>query len=127
MIHWESLKIICLPCFPKNAGRIFELNSDSDYLRAGSLIGRIHAAGKKRCSSHRIILDPSKSTKNDIEELLTGKYIQDSLKNDFKKITDEILDLIIPLFSDIEIHRIHGDCHTGNIICRPGMTAAVSL
>ena len=105
--------------FPKKAGRLLELNSDEDYLRAGSLIGRIHAAGKKRESSHRIILDPAQSTRKDIDEILTGEYIQGSFKTEFKNITDAILDLIVPLFSDVKMQRIHGDCHVGNILCRP--------
>ena len=106
--------------FPKKSGRMFELNSDDDYLRAGSLLGRIHAAGKKRNSIHRIILDPSESTLNDIEELLSGTFMQEGYKTEFKKTTDEILDLIVPMFSETKVQRIHGDCHLGNILCRPG-------
>ena len=105
--------------FPKKSGRMFELNSDEDFLRAGSLLGRIHAAGKKRDSACRIVLSPAESTRNDIDELLSGPFMQESFKRDFKKITDEILELIIPLFSQTPLQRIHGDCHTGNILCRP--------
>ena len=105
--------------FPKKSGRLFELNSEDDYLRAGSLIGRIHAAGNIRNSNHRIVLDPSESTRKDIDEILNGKYIHGSFKTDFKNITDSILDLIIPMFTEIKIQRIHGDCHVGNILCRP--------
>jgi Ser/Thr protein kinase RdoA (MazF antagonist) len=105
--------------FPKKSGRMFELNNDNDYLRAGSLLGRIHAAGKKRNSNHRTVLDPSESTRKDVEELLSGTLIQGSFRTDFKKITDAILELIVPMFSETIIQRIHGDCHLGNILCRP--------
>ena len=105
--------------FPKKAGRLFELNCDEDYLRAGSLIGRIHAAGKIRNSRHRVVLDPSESTRKDINEILSGKYFQGSLKTEFKKITDAILEVIIPLFAETGMQRIHGDCHVGNILSRP--------
>jgi len=106
--------------FPKRSGRLFELNSDDDYLRAGSLIGRIHSAGRKREAEHRILLDPSVSTKQDLDELLSGNLISGNLKSDFKRITDEILNLIIPLFDGVKRQRIHGDCHLGNILSRPG-------
>lgn len=105
--------------FPKKSGRLFEMNADEDYIRAGSLIGRIHLAGLRRKAESRITVDPALSTLKDLEELLSGPFIQGTLKEDFKKITDEIMDLIIPLFSGVKKQRIHGDCHTGNILTRP--------
>jgi Ser/Thr protein kinase RdoA (MazF antagonist) len=107
--------------FPKKSGRLFELNNDEDYLRAGAIIGRIHSSGISRKAEHRINLDPSLSTRTDIDELLTGNLISGNLKTDFKSITDEILELIIPLFEGVKKQRIHGDCHVGNILSRPGI------
>ncbi len=106
--------------FPKKSGRLFELNNDEDYIRAGALIGRIHSSGIIRETEHRIILDPSFSTRQDLDELLSGRLISGKLKADFKAVTDGILDLIIPLFEGVKNHRIHGDCHLGNILSRPG-------
>ena len=106
--------------FPKRSGRLFELNSDEDYLRAGSLIGRIHSSGISGEAGHRIVLDPSFSTRQDLDELLSGDLISGKLKEEFKVVTDEILELIIPLFEGVKKHRIHGDCHLGNILSRPG-------
>ncbi len=105
--------------FPKKSGRLFELNRDEDYLRAGALIGRIHSAGTGRKAENRIYLDPALSTRQDLGELLTGNLMTGNLKTAFKKVTDEILDLIIPLFDGVKKYRIHGDCHSGNILCRP--------
>jgi Ser/Thr protein kinase RdoA (MazF antagonist) len=113
--------------FPKKSGRLFELNKDEDYLRAGSLIGRIHSAGSSEEANHRIVLDPAASTKQDINELLQGFFMPPNLKNDFKSVTDDILNLIVPLFRDVKQHRIHGDCHLGNILSRPGVDGNDSL
>lgn len=106
--------------FPKKSGRLFELNSDEDYLRAGALIGRIHSSGISGKAEHRIILDPSFSTRQDLDEILSGGLITGKLKTEFKAVTDEILNIIIPLFDGVKKHRIHGDCHLGNILSRPG-------
>ena len=106
--------------FPKKSGRLFELNCDEDYLRAGALIGRIHSSGISGVANHRIVLDPSFSTRQDLDELLSGNFMTGKLKAEFKAVTDEILDLIIPLFEGVKKHRIHGDCHLGNILSRPG-------
>lgn len=105
--------------FPKKSGRLFELNSDEDYLRAGALIGRIHLSGMKKEAPNRVILDPASSTKKDLDELLSGPFIQGNMKSEFKRVTDEILDLIIPMFQGVKRQRIHGDCHSGNILSRP--------
>jgi len=113
--------------FPKKSGRLFELNNDEDYIRAGALIGRIHSSGIIREAEHRIILDPSFSTRQDLDELLSGDLLSGNLKTDFKAVTDEILDLIIPLFEGVKKHRIHGDCHLGNILSRPGEDGSATL
>ena len=39
---------------------------------------------------------------------------------DFKDVASRILDLITGLFDDVEFIRIHGDCHGGNLLDRPG-------
>ncbi len=105
--------------FPKKSGRLFEFNSDEDYLRAGSLIGRIHLAGRKRRAEERIVLDPSLSTAKDIEELLSGPFMPEKIKSDFEAVCSGITARITPLFEGVERIRIHGDCHTGNILSRP--------
>ena len=38
----------------------------------------------------------------------------------YTQITTRIIDEIKPLFAGSESIRIHGDCHTGNLIYRPG-------
>lgn len=113
--------------FPKKSGRLFELNCDEDYLRVGSLIGRIHLAGKKREADDRIILDPALSTKGDIAELLAGSFMPETLKREFETVCTEIVHHITPLFSGVEKIRIHGDCHPGNILCRPGRDGSDEL
>jgi Ser/Thr protein kinase RdoA (MazF antagonist) len=113
--------------FPKKSGRLFELNRDEDYLRSGALIGRIHSAGLIKEASQRMLLDPAVSTKQDLDELLNGTLISGNLRSDFKRVTDEILSIIVPLFSGVKKHRIHGDCHLGNILSRPGSDGNDSL
>jgi Ser/Thr protein kinase RdoA (MazF antagonist) len=35
-------------------------------------------------------------------------------------LVDQLLEIIIPLFKDVDFIRLHGDCHTSNLIHRPG-------
>ena len=38
----------------------------------------------------------------------------------FRDVTGEFLELITELFDDVERIRVHGDCHGGNLLYRPG-------
>lgn len=106
--------------FPKKSGRLIELNDDEDWVRLGAIIGRMHKAGEAYDAEHRIVLDPRHSLKNDIEELLSGEFIPEPQRSEFQKITDSLFQIITPLFEGAEQIRIHGDCHAGNILERPG-------
>jgi Ser/Thr protein kinase RdoA (MazF antagonist) len=115
-----NIEGINLAVFPKKGGRMFEINNDEDWVRVGSIIGRIHAVGAKKDAPHRVRLHPSVSTRADIEFLLEGGFIHPELRDAFKELCFQILDEITGLFDGVEYIRIHGDCHRGNLIERPG-------
>ncbi|HEY9161195.1 MAG TPA: serine/threonine protein kinase [Desulfomonilia bacterium] len=115
-----NIEGINLAVFPKKGGRMFEINNDEDWVRVGSIIGRIHAVGAKKDAPHRVRLHPGISTRADIEFLLEGGFIHPELRDAFKELCFQILDEITGLFGGVEYIRIHGDCHRGNLIERPG-------
>lgn len=104
--------------FPRKGGRLFELHEDQDYLRAGALIARIHQAGAERPARHRIELRPRTSTAGYIEELL--RIVPPPLDEEFRDIASRLMTLMTPLFEGLPLQRIHGDCHRGNLLDRPG-------
>lgn len=106
--------------FPKKSGPMLEINSEEEWIRAGELIGRIHATGAKFDCDHRMTLDPEHSTELFIDNLLKGSLINEANKKPFEDICRKIIRTIKPLFADFEMIRVHGDCHRGNIIHRPG-------
>ena len=107
--------------YPKRFGRELELHNDENWIRLGSLIARIHNEGAAASSENRLFLHPEKTTANDIATILDGGFVSKRLEDSFKRVCDEILEIITPLFTEeIEFIRIHGDCHRGNILERPG-------
>lgn len=106
--------------FPRKAGREFEHNTDEDLQRVGALIARIHLAGQARTPEDRITLHPMKSTQNDLDFIIRGDFIVPEFKQVFEDLTQRIVEAITPLFKGAEYIRIHGDCHRGNILDRPG-------
>ncbi|MDP6524972.1 MAG: serine/threonine protein kinase [Kiritimatiellia bacterium] len=106
--------------FPKRYGRQLEINSPKDWLRVGRLLGRVHVAGSAKEASARTDLHPSESTADHLEHLNSGGFVTAQRKSDFKDVTSRIVELITDLFDDAEFIRIHGDCHCGNLLNRPG-------
>ncbi len=115
----EEVDNIFFSVYPKQLGREFEIVQDEDWKRIGTLIARIHNVGQTREAPNRVHLHPAASTENDIEQLTGSGLIPSSQISEFRKVCERILDVANPLFVDAERIRIHGDCHSGNIIFRP--------
>ena len=106
--------------FPKRFGRQFEANTNEDWERIGRLLGRVHNVGSQQEAPNRTDLHPADSTEEHINHLIDNQIVTPAYSDAFIEVTDSIMDLIIDLFDDAEFIRIHGDCHSGNLLDRPG-------
>jgi Ser/Thr protein kinase RdoA (MazF antagonist) len=111
--------------FPRVGGRTFEPESGDDLLRLGSLIGRCHVVGAAGTAPNRAVCEPSGLTTSFIRELLEGDLVHPECREDFERIATHTVERIAPLFSGVPFVRIHGDCHRGNLIDRPGRGLAL--
>ncbi|MFP4013318.1 MAG: serine/threonine protein kinase [Chitinispirillaceae bacterium] len=103
--------------FPKRAGRQLEINDDSDWIRLGSLLGRTHLAGEKNRAEARITIHPRLSTVADVD-YLCREVIPERFAGQYRDISMQLVNASAPLFENISVIRIHGDCHRGNILDR---------
>ena len=118
-VHGETLGQVCgvdFAVFPKRAGREFEPVTDEDWLRIGSLVGRIHLVGGAREAPSRIRHHPAFSTARELEALLD--FVTPESRGAFEDICRQTLAAITPLFEGIEYIRLHGDCHRANLLDR---------
>jgi Ser/Thr protein kinase RdoA (MazF antagonist) len=107
--------------FPKKGGRSFDEYSDDQWLQLGRLLGRTHLVGAARSPRDRITLVPDKSTRQHIDYILNGSFIPSDMATPFKELANALITEIRPLFENMEMIRIHGDCHFSNLLCRnPG-------
>lgn len=106
--------------FPKRAGRNFDAEGDEDWYRLGTLVGRIHAVGRRREAPKRTVCLPTESTERFVEELLHADLVHPECRQDFEALCRTTTARIAPLFNGVRLQRIHGDCHRGNILERPG-------
>jgi Ser/Thr protein kinase RdoA (MazF antagonist) len=105
--------------FPLRSGRLFDVDNEEAYLRLGSLIGRLHRVGKVRPAPSRLSWTPALSRTHLAELLESGQPVA-SQRREFSDLVARTLDIISPLFEGQPLFRIHGDCHRGNILERPG-------
>lgn len=115
-----NFKGISYALFPKCGGRCFDEFEDDQWMELGRLLARIHNVGELHSAKARVRIVPEISTRQQIDMILGNGNIPDALRGHFTTVVNEIIHEIQPLFLNIEMIRLHGDCHFGNIIHRPG-------
>jgi len=116
----EGGPVLFFALFPKRGGRNFDAERGEDWLRLGGLVARCHVAGDLRPSPNRLRCDPRSLTASLAQGLLDQGLVHPKLEERFARLCSETLEYVSPLFSGLHFGRIHGDCHRGNILDRPG-------
>lgn len=106
--------------FPKVAGRAPDELNDIQLLQLGRFIGRIHNVGAQRKNADRMKLTPESYGILPLKFLIDNRWLPLELERPYKAVCESILDKISPWFSQVETHRIHGDCHMGNLLYKDG-------
>ena len=106
--------------YPRMGGRNFDAESDEDWLRLGSLVGRVHLAGAGREAPRRPRCGPLELSIPQVESLLAGGHVHPDHAAAFEALCAGLLEEVAPLFAGRAARRIHGDLHRGNILDRPG-------
>ena len=106
--------------FPRAGGRGFEGESADELSRLGALLGRCHAVGARRAAPSRSVCTPRTLTATFVDELLGEGLVHPTSREDFTAVCRETLAAVAPLFDGVALQRIHGDCHRGNMLDRPG-------
>lgn len=102
--------------FPKVGGRMNdELNADQLEM-LGRLLARLHNVGASGAAPHRPALTPSTYGLANLNYLLEHDQLPAELRDSFTGAVGEICRLSEPLFERADYHRVHGDCHLGNIL-----------
>jgi Ser/Thr protein kinase RdoA (MazF antagonist) len=102
--------------FPRVGGRAPDELDDEACLRVGRLIGRIHNVGAKRAAPHRVRLGPETYGISNLEFLLAGNWIAQEVRSRYEAAVRGVCALSSVFFAGAEAHRVHGDCHLGNLL-----------
>jgi Ser/Thr protein kinase RdoA (MazF antagonist) len=111
---------ISFAVYPKRLGRALEPLAEEDWRRLGRVVARLHVVGARHQAPDRVRLHPAHTTTDDVAELAGAGLVTPRHRRDFEETCRQLLQQITPLFRDTEVIRIHGDCHRGNLLDRPG-------
>lgn len=105
--------------FPRQGGRALELDNTDQLEWMGRFIGRLHAVGACRSFAHRLQIDVQSYGYRPYQFLLEHNFIPLELKQDYCAIAEVVLQKIDQRFQEVgslNVIRLHGDCHAGNVL-----------
>lgn len=106
--------------WPRTGGRIPEELSDEDMISIGRLIARIHNNGASKESRYRLKLTGEAYGLNSLVFLSDNNFIPSNCIRRYSEAVNEIVRIYQSLIPGVPFHRIHGDCHPGNLLRRNG-------
>ncbi len=105
--------------FTRHGGRAPELDNRDTLEWMGRFIGRIHAIGALEPYQHRPTLDIESFGVEPSTYLLAHDFIPVELVEVYRGVVAQALDGVRRCFDragDVKTLRLHGDCHTGNVL-----------
>jgi len=115
----QSVREICgiyYAVWPKTGGRSADEFSDTQLAMLGRLIARIHNTGDAKKSEYRRSLTGTTYARAPLEFLLQNDFIPDLLRTRYSAAVNELAQIYDTLSQGVPFHRIHGDCHQGNLL-----------
>ncbi len=105
--------------YPRKGGHAPELDNLDNLLVLGRLTARIHAIGAQRDFEHRPSLD-IESFGDASFQLIEEFFIPDELRLAYSSLCEDLLARIRTIYAETPYKtiRVHGDCHSGNILWR---------
>jgi Ser/Thr protein kinase RdoA (MazF antagonist) len=104
----------------RTGGRIPEELTDTDMISIGRLLGRIHNNGASKEIEHRLKLTGEAYGINSLKYLTENSFLPANCIKRYSEAVNEIVTVYNSLIPDVPFHRIHGDCHLGNLLKRDG-------
>ena len=106
--------------FPRKGGHAPELDNMDNLFILGRLLGRMHQVGAIKPFEHRPAIT-TQSFGRDSVEFISQNFIPRELKPAYESICHDLLQAIEEISAtcgEIKKIRVHGDCHSGNMLWR---------
>ena len=102
--------------WPRTGGRSPDEFSDEQVAIVGRLIARIHNLGAAGGAEHRRQLDSANSALEPLALLEDRGFLPPECQRRYRQAVEEVAALYDAWSEGVPLHRIHGDCHAGNLL-----------
>ncbi len=102
--------------FPRVGGRAPEEMQPEQLVRLGRLLARLHGTAVQREAPHRLSLNTQTYGIQNLEFLKQGGWLPLEFERSYEQVVREICRVSEPFFATARSHRLHGDCHLGNLL-----------
>ena len=102
--------------WPRTGGRSPDEFNDEELEMLGRLVARIHNVGASRPAEYRRELSVQTYALEPLEFLERRELLPEYLRGRYRQAVEEIVEVYRAWSEGIPFHRIHGDCHTGNLL-----------
>ena len=102
--------------WPRTGGRAPDEFNDQEVEILGRLLARIHNVGAARTAEHRQRLDARTAAHEPLRQLEAGGFIPPECQGRYREAVETVASLYDAWSEDVPVHRIHGDCHVGNLL-----------
>lgn len=115
--------------FPRMGGRTPDIDDLDNLLILGRLLGRMHAVGAISPFHYRPKIDVESFGRKAAQEILNN-WIPRELREAYETLVLDVLRMVETIFAqagEVNYIRVHGDCHSGNILWREDSPHFVDL
>lgn len=102
--------------WPRTGGRSPEELDDQQVEILGRLVARIHNVGAMREVAHRPVLDAESYGLAALAVLEDKGVLPPHRRDRYRDAVERIVDVYEELAEGVPLHRIHADCHYGNLL-----------
>ena len=107
---------ILFAVFPRVVGRCLPELDDEQLLQIGRLLARLHNVAATQPAAERPLLTPKTYGEPALTALLNSGFVDEQLKSSYERTARALLAAAEPLWHGVAQHRLHGDCHLGNLL-----------
>ncbi|EYF04504.1 serine/threonine protein kinase [Chondromyces apiculatus] len=107
--------------FDRMGGRAPDELDDGLLERLGMLVARMHNVGAARPGVHRVRVDANTFVRQELAWMEGRGVLPPGIAGRYAGAARRIADLADARMRDVEVHRLHGDLHLGNLLLRDGV------
>ncbi len=112
----HEIEGIMYALWPRTGGRVPDELNDAQIQILGRLCARIHNRGAARKAAHRIELNGTTYGLEPLAYLEENDFLPAHCRERYRAAVLEVVEIYESLRSGVPCHRIHGDCHLGNLL-----------